>query len=75
MAILTNETWAKTINDVDYVFFRTSIPLGMKKACGFLKDHAGGCNRVSDGGMVFCHEFDSLPEQADVEAKFPLESS
>jgi len=67
----TNETWAKTINDVDYVFFRTFLPLALKKYYGFTNDWAGGANGPG-GAFIFATEFETEPEQADVEAEFPL---
>lgn len=71
MVTLTNETWSSTIDDVEYIFFRTAVPLGMKLFYGFEKDFCGGANK-SGGGFAFAAEFDTLPEQADVENLLPL---
>ena len=66
-----NETWSKTIEGVDYVFFRTFLPLALKEYYGFTSDYAGGANGPG-GDFIFAAEFATMPEQADVEAELPL---
>jgi len=71
MATHLNETWPKTIESVDYVFFRTFLPLALKKYYGFTQDYVGGCNGPG-GNLIFAAEFETAPEQSEVEAEFPF---